>query len=223
MNKFVFLSACAIAASSSTSIEGQVVLPAKLGIPEWIDLAKFFSDARVVLVSQGKEVARTSPNQKGVFKLNNVIPGSYITYFPHPFLRIDPVFIDITGDRLKVSTYEPLKEGTGNPIALPLTITPSAFLSPYTAEEEFNALQIFKNPMVIMGLVLVGLVWLMPKIQGGVSPEDMREMRKGLAEEGGFAASILKNMIPADPSDSSAGKIDNIPSLVTPPVVKKNQ
>jgi hypothetical protein len=210
--KYLFLTACVVSLASSTSIEGILALPSKVSVPDWVDRVKFFSDARVVLVRQGTEVDRTGLNEKGFFKLNHVKSGSYIGYVVHPFLRIDPVSIEVSGASIRASTYDPLS-GVGNPIDYPLKITASAYQSPYTAEEEFNAFQIFKNPMVIMGLLLVGLVWLMPKVQGGVSPDDMREMRKGLAEENSFAANFLKNMIPADSSDNASQGSVKLPSL----------
>lgn len=215
---FLFFSSLVISAIHATSIDGHVSLHSKLGVPEWLDRAKLFSDLRVVLVSKGNEIARTTPNKSGVFKLNFISTGHYIAYFSHPFLKIDPVSLEVNGDLVSASVYDPIKVGLGMAIAYPLKIAPSAFQSPFTAEEEFNAFQIFKNPMVIMGLLLVGLVWLMPKLQGEVSQEEMREMRKGLAEDGGLAASFLKNMIPAGPSENPA--TENLPSLT---LGKKNQ
>jgi hypothetical protein len=148
--------------------------------------------------------------------VTDVAPGRYVAYFTHPFFRIDPVALDVTTESVNASIFDPVRTGSGAAIAHPLRVSPAAFQSPYVPEEEFNAFQILKNPMAIMGVVMLGLVWLMPKLQGGVSQEEMRDMRKSLEEDGGMAASFLKKMIPTESSGTGGqAAVGAIPSIAS--------
>jgi hypothetical protein len=60
----------------------------------------------------------------------------------------------------------------------------------------------------------------MPKLQGSMTPEEMGNMRKELEQEGGIAASLLKNMIPSAPGSAVGGAL---PSIAPSSVGKKNQ
>ena len=199
---------------SGLDIEGQVKLPDKLNIPTDYDKEELSALGRVMVLANGKEVSRTSVNRHGRFSVSDVKNGKYKLYFSNPLLRIEPVSLEISSGVVSVFTVNLEQPDDARPLPYPLIIIPTAFQSPYTPEEEFNAFQFLKNPMVIMMLVMVVLVWLMPKLQGNVSPEDMAEMRRDLDQDSGFAASMLKKMMPSDPS--SGGSVGlNIPSIAS--------
>ena len=195
---------------TGVSIQGKISLAEKLGIPKQFDQSLFLADGRVMVHSSGKEISRTSVSKSGSFGFD-IEKGNYKIYFSHPFLRFDPIAITVTNDTgVTAYKFDPVRPSLDTPISLPLNIAPIGYQSPYTQVEEFNAWQIFKNPMVIMGLVMVVLVWLMPKLQGTMDPEEMKEMRKELESDSGFTANILKKMIPTN-IDNSGGI--NLPSL----------
>jgi hypothetical protein len=203
-----------ISAAAGTVIEGQVYLPLKLNIPADYDKEELSELGRVMVLSNGEEVARTKIDREGKFSIPGIKKGNYKVYFSNPFLRIEPVTLEVSSGTVSAFSLDLEQPDKRKSLAYPLNIIPSAFQSPYTPEEEFNAFQFLKNPMVLMMLAMVVLVWLMPKLQGNVSPEDMAEMRRDLEQDSGFAASMLKKMMPADPSAGGIHNVGfNIPSL----------
>ena len=203
--------------AGSSVLTGSISIPAKkFNIPESA-VSRVLADARVTVVRQGSLIATATVAENGQFHVPSLQDGEYLVYTSHPALQFDPVALTVSGTEVTARSYDPVRAGH-TPIAYPLKLVPTGFQSPYLPEEEFNVLHIFKNPMVIMGLVMLVLVWLMPKLQGNMSPEEMGNMRKELEQEGGIAASFLKNMIPNTPG-SSAPVGGALPSIVG----KKNQ
>lgn len=154
---------------------------------------KYFGECRAFVQVNGVEVSSAMVFLDGSF----IVPGEFDTASSlvsasHPLLTFP---------------YVQLNNGA-------LTIPVIDFGSPYVAEEAFDVFQLFKNPMVIMGLVMVVLVGILPKLQG--SPEDMNEMRKGLEDDNGMAANLLKKMMPQSAPEPNLG----IPTLT---VDKKNK
>ena len=204
-----------VGAVYGVGIDGTIKLDSKKLVISRNDFGSYFSDIGIRVVKQGQVVREALVDETGKFSVHGFdTDGNYTLYFTHPRLLISPVVAKVAGDELHAYTYDAIRSNGSVTMALPLVIVPVANNSPYVPEEPFDALQLLKNPMLIMGLVMVGLVYLMPKMQGNMSPEEMREMRKGLEDEGGFAASLLKNMIPAgaDPS-YQAGLKDSLPSI----------
>jgi hypothetical protein len=204
-----------LSAVYGVQIEGTIHLDGKtLGIAK-SDYGAYLADVGIQVVREGQIIREAFVEETGKFSIQGIdSDGNYTVYFTHPRLLIAPVITSIVDNQVHAFTYDPIRSNGSVPIAHPLVIVPLSNNSPYVTEEPFDALQLLKNPMLIMGLVMLGLVYLMPKMQGSMSPEEMREMRKGLEDEGGFAASLLKNMIPAgsDPSNQGALK-DILPSI----------
>jgi len=200
-------------------LTGSVSIPAKkFNVPESV-VPRMLSDTRVSVVSKGSLVFTTTVAENGLFSLRTLLEGEYLVYTSHPVFQFDPVVVHVAENEISARSYDPVRTGH-SPIPNPLRLVPTAFQSPYLPEEEFNVLDFFKNPMVIMGLVMLGIVWLMPKLQGSMTPEEMGNMRKELEQEGGIAASFLKNMIPSAPGSAVGGAL---PSIAPSSVGKKNQ
>jgi len=201
---------------TGVSIQGSVKLDAKnLGIQK-DSFETYYRDFGVVLVQDGRIVKESSVDVGGKFAVPSMDSvGNYTVYFTHPRLLVSPVVVaKDEASAVHAFSYDPIRSNGSVPIAYPLVIVPISNNSPYVPEEPFDALQLLKNPMLIMGLVMVTMVYILPKMQGNMSQEDMREMRKGLEDEGGFAASILKNMIPSGADSTKQASVrDNIPSL----------
>ena len=195
-------------------IQGEMVLSDKLKIPQEFSRALIFNDARVVAVRNGAEVARTVVTGSGSFSLSDISDTGFFTvYFAHPMLVFEPVTVEVASSgQISAFTYDALAPSRKSPLPYPLRVIPVHFQMPYVPEEEFNAFQFLKSPMVIMGLVMLGLVWLLPKLQSGVSAEEMQEMRKDLENDDGITASFLKKMIPVSPDGDAAAAL-SIPSL----------
>ena len=196
-------------ATASRNIDGiiKVIDREKLGLNMDVSMASLLSETTVSVLEKGREVSASHIDDFGKFSVPVADNGKYTLYFSHPTLELQPVVAVVDDDSVKGFRYDAIRTEESNEIPYPFVISPVSNNSPYVPEESFDALQVFKSPMVIMGLVMLVLVYVMPKLQGNMSPEEMQEMRRGMEEDGGFAANLLKSMIPA----GSAG--NSIPSL----------
>lgn len=196
-------------------IEGRIAL-GKLPIPDDIDQAKLLSVGVLTVLDNGSEVSSASVRKDGTFSIPIALQtnSNFTIYVSHPMLRFTPVVVRKSGQSYEAISHS-LIAGAGDVLPYPLVLTAAEFASPYVPEESVDVLQLLKNPMVIMGLVMLAMVSIMPKLQNSVSQQEMREMRQGLEEDGGMAANLLKKMIPADKPSASAGQGGgmNIPSL----------
>jgi hypothetical protein len=199
---------------NAKDIEGSISLPPKkkFHVPEGA-VQRLLADARVSVVKDGSLITTVPVSTSGGFTIRSLDDGEYIVMATHPVLQFDPVLVTLNPENITARLHDlirPISEDT----AYPLKFVPVSIQSPYMQEEEFNIFQILKNPMVIMGLFMLVMVWLMPKMQAGLSPEEMSNMRRELEQEGGIAASLLKNMIPADKSGNGNSKVSGaIPSI----------
>ena len=62
--------------------------------------------------------------------------------------------------------------------AYPLVIYPQATYEYFEQRRGFSILSLFKNPMVLMMIVGVGMMWGMPKMMEGLDPEEKARMKK---------------------------------------------
>jgi hypothetical protein len=204
----------AVVAAAAVNIDGGIKIMdrEKLGIPMDMSIESLVSSVVVTVLEGGREVASANVDNVGKFSLPTNHDGRYTLYFSHPTLQILPVIAVVDGGVATGLRYDAIRFEEESEIPYPFVISPVSNNSPYVPEERFDALQLFKNPMVIMGLVMVALLYIMPKLQGNMSPEDMQEMRKGLEEDGGFAANFLKSMIPAA-TGGNAHSANSVPSI----------
>jgi hypothetical protein len=214
---FVILSLVRVV--SGAGLSGTVEVPIRKPEEELGDL---LAQGKVSAVKNGEVVAISSVTTSGAFQMSSISsPGRYVIYVSHPMLRFDPVTVTVGADgSIKANVYD-LGRPSEVAAPYPLKMVATTYQSPYLAEEEFDAFQLLKNPMVVMGLVMLGMVWLMPKMQENMSPEEMKNMRKELEEDGGFAASLIKKMIPAEQTGGASSSGGVIPSISN--VGKKNQ
>lgn len=63
-------------------------------------------------------------------------------------------------------------------IDYPLVLTAHASYQYYEPRQGFNLFGIFKNPMLLMMLVMGGMMVLMPKMMEGLDPEQKEQMQK---------------------------------------------
>eukprot|EP00913_Durusdinium_trenchii_P020840 g19579.t1 len=118
--------------------------------------------ARVIL--DGGAVS-TLPVSDGHFALNGVTAGPHLLQVVHPLLSFDPVRIEATegSGGLKMSAYiADFEHGKGVKLKYPLGLAPSG---------EFNVISVFKSPMAIIGLVSMGAMFFLPKLQSMVEEE----------------------------------------------------
>ncbi|CEM16361.1 unnamed protein product [Vitrella brassicaformis CCMP3155] len=124
------------------------------------------------------------PNADGSFEIPSLPIGSYLLEVNHPFLQYDPVLVEVSaGGRQGEATVSAFllsfEHGKGKKLKYPLGLASHAEVKYFQKREEFNIFVLFKNPMVLMGLVSFGLLFILPKMQQGIDPEALQELQPG--------------------------------------------
>mmetsp|Transcript_26612 Transcript_26612/g.26496 ORF Transcript_26612/g.26496 Transcript_26612/m.26496 type:complete len:150 (-) Transcript_26612:36-485(-) len=132
---------------------------------------------------KGEEKTYTSfvyPN--GLFKFTNVPVGTYIMKIEDIDHFFESVAVEIISheDKEYIRAFEyDMKNGKGKKVKHPIVFKPTAPKQYYEIKEPFNILSFFQNPMMIMMVVSIGLVFLMNKMPKP-NKEEMAEMNKNM-------------------------------------------
>lgn len=70
------------------------------------------------------------------------------------------------------------EHGKGAKLKYPLGLAPSGTFNYLEQREEFNVLSVFKSPMAIIGLVSMGAMFFLPKLQSMVEEEKERQAQE---------------------------------------------
>lgn len=163
---------------STVQISGTVNIPSKYASSEGSKKAHLMLGCKILL--HGSPHFEVLPTSDGSFVVDNVPEGQYMLQVSHPQLRFDPVYIEAVRKgpgQLKVAAHLlDFSHGKGLKLKYPLGLAPSDVTNYFEKREEFNILSVLKNPMMLIGLVTCGMVFLMPKVQ---PPEE----GKGRGEE----------------------------------------
>jgi hypothetical protein len=178
----VILSSAALSAHAATTVRGGVI-----DLPPGTDL----SNARV-LVDGGEHISPIDAS--GHFVLPRLEAGSHVVDVSIADLAVPQVRVDVSdkaADRYRAvyndgsnrvlvnamteasAADAAASAGTEYPI---LHVAPAGKLRYYVPREGFNPMSILKNPMVIMMVVSLGLVYVMPLIA------DQDEMRASMKD-----------------------------------------
>ena len=135
--------------------------------------------ARVILDGG---VLSTLPASDGLFALNGVSVGPHLLQVVHPLLSFDPVRIeavDTSGSvEIQGAYMADFEHGKGAKLKYPLGLAPSGTFNYLEQREEFNVLSVFKSPMAIIGLVSMGAMFFLPKLQSMVEEEKERQQQE---------------------------------------------
>ncbi|CAE7744489.1 EMC7 [Symbiodinium sp. CCMP2592] len=121
------------------------------------------------------------PASDGHFALNGVAVGPHILQVVHPLLSFDPVRVEAAEGSagLKMSAYiADMEHGKGVKLKYPLGLAPSGAFSYLEKREEFNVLSVFKSPYALFGLVSMGAMLFLPKLQSMVEEEKERQQQE---------------------------------------------
>mmetsp|Transcript_28076 Transcript_28076/g.24802 ORF Transcript_28076/g.24802 Transcript_28076/m.24802 type:complete len:150 (-) Transcript_28076:26-475(-) len=118
----------------------------------------------------------------GLFKFTNIPVGRYIMSVEDTNNFFDQAGIEIVEhngkEGVRAFKYDS-KNGKGSKLKHPIVFSPTAKKQYYEVKEPFNIMGIFKNPMILMMVVSLGLVFLMNKMPKP-SKEEMTEMNKNM-------------------------------------------
>ncbi|CAE7040131.1 EMC7 [Symbiodinium sp. CCMP2456] len=164
-------------------IKGRISIPHKY--QEVISAASGAGLAAARVILDGGLLS-TLPASDGHFALNGVAVGPHILQVVHPLLSFDPVTAEGSAG-LKMSAYiADMEHGKGVKLKYPLGLAPSGAFSYLEKREEFNVLSVFKSPYALFGLVSMGAMLFLPKLQSMVEEEKERqqqELQQGTTEK----------------------------------------
>ncbi|KAK9365590.1 hypothetical protein V1509DRAFT_632793 [Lipomyces kononenkoae] len=139
------------------------------------------------------------------FVFLNVSEGAYalsIKSAEHifPTLRVDVAETDV-----EVFVSHPGNEWSfkGPRQPYPIELRPFGPAVYYQYREGFNILKLFKNPMLMISLLTLGMVFVLPKIMDSLDPEQLKEIQQ---EQAKTVPSALANPMNFDVASYLAGK-----------------
>ncbi|KAK9452369.1 uncharacterized protein V1518DRAFT_425315 [Limtongia smithiae] len=114
------------------------------------------------------------------FVFVNVSTGSYalsVVSPEHifPVLRVDVGDADV---QVYMSSRASEFASKGPRVSYPIELKPIAKAVYYQPRQGFNVLKLFKNPMLLISLVTMVIVFAVPKIMNAIDPETLKEIQE---------------------------------------------
>lgn len=126
-----------------------------------------------ILVNYGQYIA--FPKEDGSFEVDNVPSDSYVVEVTHPKYIYEPARVDITTRgkirARRVNYFQPALVQT---IDYPLTFRPKSLHNYFLPRETWRIMDLIFNPMVMMMVVPLIIIWLLPKM---MNPQEAQTQR----------------------------------------------
>ena len=173
--KIVFALTLLFAIAYWADVGGRLTLPEKVADVYKIDFNK------ITVKLEGEGISSiTYPYTNGVFKFTNIPVGNYVITIDDVDYFYDSVAVEVylskDKELIRATSYD-IKNGKGGIMKHPVHLSPVGPKAYDEVKEPFNVFSLLKNPMVLMMLVSVGLVFLMNKMPKP-DKEQMNEMNK---------------------------------------------
>lgn len=117
----------------------------------------------------------------GSFSFHDVSPGVYLLDVLSVTHMFGQVRVSVQEDRVRAIAYAfpgAEKELTGYPV----TLRAHAKYQYFEKRAPLSFRHLLKNPMMLMGLFMVAVMFFMPKMMENMDPEQMREMQAEMAK-----------------------------------------
>ncbi|KAL7488146.1 hypothetical protein ACHAW6_013744 [Cyclotella cf. meneghiniana] len=131
-------------------------------------------------LNDGSLTTYTMPD--GSFVFHRVPPGVHLLDVQsreHHFSQVKIQLLEDAMDSPKCVEYV-YPGATKQAVPHPLELTAHASYQYYEPREGFSILGIFKNPMLLMMIVMGGMMFLMPKMMENLDPEQKEQMQRQL-------------------------------------------
>mmetsp|Transcript_22820 Transcript_22820/g.29590 ORF Transcript_22820/g.29590 Transcript_22820/m.29590 type:complete len:214 (+) Transcript_22820:85-726(+) len=162
-----FFSSFAYGYETTYPIEGKLLLPDR--IPA--------SDVKVSM-NGGEYVTYTKAD--GSFNFHDVIPGIYlldILSTSHYFSQVKVNLPSNPAERIRCIEYQ-YPGANKQPLSYPMTLTAHAPTWYFEKREQFGIHTLFKNPMMFMVVLTLGMIVIFPKMMKNMDPEALKEMQE---------------------------------------------
>ncbi|KAL7513634.1 hypothetical protein ACHAXN_013005 [Cyclotella atomus] len=153
-----------------TKITGRLKLP---------DPKQSLNSTRLTL-NDGTFSTYTLPD--GSFTFHHVPPGVHLLDVQsreHHFSQVKIQLLEDAMDSPKCIEYV-YPGAPKQSISHPLELTAHASYQYYEPRQGFNLFAIFKNPMILMMIVMGGMMFMMPKMMENLDPEQKEQMQRQL-------------------------------------------
>lgn len=129
-----------------------------------------------ILVNYGQFTA--FPREDGSFEVDNLPSDSYVVEVTHPHYMYDPVRVDITSKgKIRARRVNNLQPSLVQTLDYPLQFRPKTLRNYFIPRETWRIMDLLFNPMVIMMVVPLVIIWLLPKM---MNPQEAQTQRDSM-------------------------------------------
>lgn len=129
-----------------------------------------------ILVNYGQYVGY--PREDGTFEVDNLPPDSYVVEVTHPRYIYEPIRVDITSKgRIRARRVNHIQPALVQTLDYPLKFKPRSLHNYFLPRETWRIMDLLLNPMVIMMVVPLGIIWLLPKM---MNPQEVQSQRENM-------------------------------------------
>lgn len=130
-----------------------------------------------ILINYGQHVGY--PKEDGTFQVDNLPPDSYVVEVTHPRYIYEPIRVDITSKgKMRARRVNHIQPQLVQTLDYPLKFKPRSLHNYFMPRETWRVMDMLLNPMVIMMVVPMGLIWLLPKMMP--STHDMQAQSEAM-------------------------------------------
>ena len=126
-----------------------------------------------ILVNYGQFSAY--PKEDGSFRIDNLPSDSYVVEVTHPNYIYEPFRVDITSKgKIRARRINYIQPALVQTVDYPLIFKPKNLHKYFMPRETWRIMDLLFNPVVIMMVVPLVMIWLLPKM---MSPQESQQQR----------------------------------------------
>lgn len=127
-----------------------------------------------ILVNYGLYVAY--PKEDGSFEVDNIPSDSYVVEVTHPKYIYEPARVDITSKgKIRARRVNYFQPSLVQHIDYPLRFRPKSLHNYFLPRETWRIMDLIFNPMVMMMVVPLVIIWLLPKMMNPQETQNQRD------------------------------------------------
>lgn len=127
-----------------------------------------------VLVNYGQYVG--FPKDDGTFEVDNLPSDSYVVEISHPKYIYEPVRVDITSKgKIRARRVNYIQPSIVQTLDYPIVFRPKSLQNYFVPRETWRIMDLIFNPMVIMMVLPLGIIWLLPKMMNPQEAQNQRD------------------------------------------------
>lgn len=131
-----------------------------------------------ILINYGQLIA--FPSEDGSFEVTGLTSESYIVEASHPMYVYEPMRVDITSKgKIRARRVNYIQPSLVQTLDYPLSFRPKGIYNYFIPRETWRITDILLNPMVILMVVPLVIIWLLPKM---MNPQEVQAQRESIPE-----------------------------------------